>query len=185
MCNNHSHTSFISINEFDLTFFSPLFIYSMTVICVAMGTPMPTISLYISGNLIQQEKTRHMVSVISNVTRSMDQITCYADNGYGQSSQSAKRIIIGRKMITSLIMLTYGKLIYLPHFLIRNLVTGRPNISASLITLATLGDDVTLECEIDAHPKPKLTFNRDSNSIENITNGNKYEIKITRKNNVS
>lgn len=33
---------------------------SMIVICVAMGTPMPTVSLYISGVLIRQEKTRHM-----------------------------------------------------------------------------------------------------------------------------
>jgi len=69
----------------------------MTVICVAMGTPMPTISLYVSGKLVQQEKTRHMVTVLSNVTRSMDQISCYADNGYGQPSQATKRIVIGRK----------------------------------------------------------------------------------------
>lgn len=69
---------------------------SMTVICVAMGTPMPTVSLYISGVLIRQEKTRHMVAVLSNVTRSMNHITCYANNGYGQMSEAFKRIIIGR-----------------------------------------------------------------------------------------
>ena len=68
----------------------------MTVICVAMGTPMPTVSLYISGSLIRQEKTRHMVAVLSNVTRSMNHITCYASNGYGQPSEASKRIIIGR-----------------------------------------------------------------------------------------
>ncbi len=69
---------------------------SMTVICVAMGTPMPTISLYVSGELIKQEKTRHLVAVISNVTRSMNLITCYAENGYGQPSEASKRIVIGR-----------------------------------------------------------------------------------------
>lgn len=69
---------------------------TMTVICVAMGTPMPTISLYVSGNLMKQEKTRHMVAVVPNVTRSMSLITCYAENGYGQPSESSKRIIIGR-----------------------------------------------------------------------------------------
>ena len=69
---------------------------SMTVLCVAMGTPMPTVSLYVSGNLIHQEKTRHLVTVLTNVTRSMNSVTCYAENGYGQPSQASKRVIIGR-----------------------------------------------------------------------------------------
>ena len=50
--------------------------------------------------------------------------------------------------------------------------------------MASLGDEVTLECEIDAHPKPKLTFNRDSNSMDKIVNDSKYEVTIKRKNNV-
>lgn len=70
---------------------------SMTVICVAMGTPMPTISLYVAGSLIKEEKTRHLVAVISNVTRSMNLVTCFAENGYGQPSEASKRITIGRK----------------------------------------------------------------------------------------
>ncbi|KAJ8939828.1 hypothetical protein NQ318_013047 [Aromia moschata] len=63
---------------------------SMTVLCIAMGTPMPTISLYISGRLVRQDTTRHMVTVIHNVTKDMDQISCYADNGYGTPMQAAK-----------------------------------------------------------------------------------------------
>jgi len=70
---------------------------SMTVLCIAMGTPLPTISLYISGRLVRQEVTRHMVTVIHNVTRDMDQIACYADNGYGTPMQSTRRITISRK----------------------------------------------------------------------------------------
>lgn len=50
--------------------------------------------------------------------------------------------------------------------------------------MASLGDEVTLECEVDAHPKPKLTFNRDSNSMDKIVNDSKYEVTIKRKNNV-
>lgn len=124
----------------------------MTVICVAIGTPMPTVSLYISGSLIKQEKTRHMVAVLSNVTRSMNHITCYANNGYGQPSEAFKRIIIGR----------------------------RPSISGSLITMATIGDDVTLECEVDAHPIPKLSFSRDSSAMAQIANSSKYDVRILR-----
>lgn len=76
---------------------------SMTVICVAMGTPMPTISLYISGQLIKEEKTRHMVAVLSNVTRFMNEITCYANNGFGMPSEASRRIIVGRKLLKSVI----------------------------------------------------------------------------------
>lgn len=70
----------------------------MTILCIAMGTPMPTISLYISGRLVRQETTRHMVTVIHNVTRDMDQISCYADNGYGTPMQASRKITISRKI---------------------------------------------------------------------------------------
>lgn len=70
---------------------------SMTVICAAVGNPMPTVSLYVAGRLIKQEKTRHMVAVMTNVTRSMNHISCYAKNGYGQTSESSRRIVIGRE----------------------------------------------------------------------------------------
>lgn len=72
----------------------------MTILCIAMGTPMPTISLYISGRLVRQETTRHMVTVIHNVTRDMDQISCYADNGYGTPMQASRKITISRKCFT-------------------------------------------------------------------------------------
>lgn len=75
---------------------------SMTVLCIAMGTPMPTISLYISGRLVRQEMTRHMVTVIHNVTRDMDQISCYADNGYGTPMQASRRITISCELLIRL-----------------------------------------------------------------------------------
>lgn len=72
---------------------------SMTVLCIAMGTPTPTISLYLSGRLVRQKTTRHMVTVISNVTRDMNEISCYADNGYGTPMQASKRIVISREWL--------------------------------------------------------------------------------------
>lgn len=67
---------------------------SMTILCIAMGTPTPTVSLYISGRLVRQETTRYMVTIIHNVTRDMDQISCYADNGYGTPMQASRKITI-------------------------------------------------------------------------------------------
>lgn len=66
----------------------------MTIFCLALGNPVPTISLYIGGHLVRQEIGRHMVTTIQNISRDMDQVSCYATNGYGQPTQAGKRIKI-------------------------------------------------------------------------------------------
>ncbi|XP_023310369.1 Ig-like and fibronectin type-III domain-containing protein 1 isoform X2 [Anoplophora glabripennis] len=121
---------------------------SMTILCIAMGTPMPTISLYISGRLVRQETTRHMVTVIHNVTKDMDQISCYADNGYGTPMQASRKITI-----------SHG-----------------PHIQASGITMTTLGDSVTLECRVEAQPEPKMIFWRNHEERTPVIQGGKYDI---------
>ncbi|KAG8229762.1 hypothetical protein J437_LFUL007060 [Ladona fulva] len=125
---------------------------SMTILCIAMGTPMPTISLYISGRLVRQETTRHMVTVVHNVTRDMNQISCYADNGYGTPMQAARRISIS----------------YVPH------------ISGSGVTMAAKGDSVMLQCHVDSYPEPKMIFWRDLNGRIPVIHGGKHEINIER-----
>ncbi|XP_065215789.1 Ig-like and fibronectin type-III domain-containing protein 1 isoform X2 [Planococcus citri] len=124
---------------------------SMTILCIAMGTPMPTISLYISGRLVRQETTRHMVTVIGNVTRDMNHISCYADNGYGTPMQATRHILIN----------------YIPKLI------------PSGITMATLGDNVALECAVDAQPEPKMMFWRDPNGRVPVIQGGKYSVDIT------
>ncbi|KAJ3623708.1 hypothetical protein MTP99_017378 [Tenebrio molitor] len=121
---------------------------SMTILCIAMGTPMPTISLYISGRLVRQDTTRHMVTVIHNVTRDMDQISCYADNGYGTPMQASRKITISHP----------------------------PHIQASGITMAALGDSVTLECKVDAQPEPKMIFWKNHQERTPVIQGGKYDI---------
>ncbi|XP_073979651.1 Ig-like and fibronectin type-III domain-containing protein 1 [Rhodnius prolixus] len=125
---------------------------SMTILCIAMGTPMPTISLYISGRLVRQEVTRHMVTVIYNVTRDMNLISCYADNGYGTPMEARRRIVIS----------------YAPH------------LTATGITMATHGDTVTLECTVDSQPHPKMMFWRDYTQRVPVIQGAKYDVNITR-----
>lgn len=93
-----------------------------------------------------------MVSVINNVTRSMNVVTCYAENGYGSPSEASRRVAIGR----------------------------RPNITAPLITFATLGDDVTLDCEVDAHPAPQVYFSRDADGAVKISSGTKHQVTLMR-----
>lgn len=69
----------------------------MTILCLALGNPAPTISLYVGGHLVRQDTTRHMVTVINNVTKDMEHVSCYADNGYGIPMQAAKKIHISCK----------------------------------------------------------------------------------------
>ncbi|CAK1550359.1 unnamed protein product [Leptosia nina] len=123
---------------------------SMTILCIAMGTPTPTISLYISGRLVRQEVTRHMVTVIHNVTRDMDQISCYADNGYGTPMQASRKINISHV----------------------------PTIQASGITMAAAGDSVILECRVEALPKPTIAFWRDPNGRTPVIDGPNYSIQL-------
>ncbi|XP_066906093.1 Ig-like and fibronectin type-III domain-containing protein 1 [Halyomorpha halys] len=127
---------------------------SMTILCIAMGTPMPTISLYISGRLVRQEITRHMVTVVHNVTRDMNHISCYADNGYGTPMEARRRIIIS----------------YQPH------------LTANGIKMATHGDTVTLECLVEAHPDPKMVFWKDFANRIPVIQDPKHEIVIIKNN---
>lgn len=69
-----------------------------------IGDPTPTISLYINGKLIKQQKNRHLTQVVENITREMDIVSCYADNGYGTPMQSARRIQVSRKLLSFLFL---------------------------------------------------------------------------------
>jgi len=44
---------------------------SFSVLCIAMGSPKPTVTLYLSGHPIRSEVTRHMVTTLTNATRFM------------------------------------------------------------------------------------------------------------------
>lgn len=154
---------------------------SMTILCIAMGTPTPTISLYISGRLVRQETTRHMVTVINNVTRDMDQISCYADNGYGTPMQTTRKITISREYL-----LKYNvAVIKTQKYTYNNLLADPPHITASGITIAAHGDTVTLECQVYAHPEPKMMFWRDYSGRVPVIQGGKHTIRITKSANVS
>ncbi len=65
-----------------------------SVLCIAMGSPAPAVTLYISGHPIRTETTRHMVTTIKNATKLMEDIACHADNGYGTPNLARRRIKI-------------------------------------------------------------------------------------------
>lgn len=75
----------------------------MTIFCLALGNPVPTISLYIGGHFVRQEIGRHMVTTIQNVSREMEHILCYATNGFGVPTQAVRKIKISCKYRMKLI----------------------------------------------------------------------------------
>ncbi|XP_055908191.1 Ig-like and fibronectin type-III domain-containing protein 2 [Eupeodes corollae] len=123
---------------------------SMTVLCLALGNPAPTISLYVGGHLVRQDKSRNMVTVIHNVTMDMEHVSCYADNGFGMPMQATRKINISYP----------------------------PRLQASGITVANIGDTVDLKCAIKSIPHPKIMFWRDKYGESPITQGGKYDITV-------
>ncbi|CAG0895734.1 unnamed protein product [Darwinula stevensoni] len=120
---------------------------NITVVCIAMGEPTPAVSMYVAGRLVKNETTRHLVAVVANVSRNMGQISCLADNGFGSPAQAARNILISRK----------------------------PLLEAADMTLASEGDSVTLECQVDAYPKPRLVWWRNDKPV---IHGGKYDIQV-------
>ncbi|XP_055693632.1 Ig-like and fibronectin type-III domain-containing protein 1 [Lutzomyia longipalpis] len=124
---------------------------SMTVLCLALGNPEPTISLYVGGHLVRQDTSRHMVTVIHNVSTDMEHVSCYADNGYGIPMQASKKVNI-----------SYA-----------------PRIKASEITLASIGEQVDLKCTVKAKPSPKAMFWRDHDGRVPVIQGGNYDMSLT------
>ncbi|BFF96530.1 Ig-like and fibronectin type-III domain-containing protein 2 [Drosophila madeirensis] len=123
---------------------------SMTILCLALGNPAPTISLYVGGHLVRQDTSRHMVTVIHNVSADMEHVSCYADNGYGVPMQATRRINI----------------------------CYPPKIQAAGITVASLGDEIELRCTVDSKPAPKTIFWREKDGRVPVINGGNYFISV-------
>ena len=114
---------------------------SMTVLCIAMGTPSPHVTLYLNGQPLRTDVTRHMVTHIHNVTRDMQHVSCYADNGYGTPMIASRKITISRA----------------------------PSISAAAQAGPLIvGDTAVLACRVDSWPAPNLAFFRDQEMKQSL-----------------
>lgn len=58
------------------------------------------------------------------------------------------------------------------------LLVDIPKLIPSGITMATLGDNVVLECAVDAQPEPKMMFWRDPNGRVPVIQSGKYSVDI-------
>lgn len=63
---------------------------NITAMCVAQGTPVPMLSIFINGHLVSRQEVRHLTVAINNIDRNITSIICYASNNASQTSLAAQ-----------------------------------------------------------------------------------------------
>ncbi|MPC35669.1 Myomesin-1 [Portunus trituberculatus] len=116
-----------------------------------------------------EDETRHMVTVVQNVTRDMREISCYADNGYGTPMQASRTITISREYCTAVWASR--------HTLVPATWNCRPRIKARERVPVPEGTSATLECGVDAWPEPSLVWWQDPEGRVPVIHGGNYAIK--------
>lgn len=51
------------------------------MLCIGLGNPVPTVSLYLDGHLVRSDNIRHLVTTIFNSSRVLNNVGCSATNG--------------------------------------------------------------------------------------------------------
>ncbi|XP_015790397.1 Ig-like and fibronectin type-III domain-containing protein 1 [Tetranychus urticae] len=122
---------------------------NITILCVAMGTPMPVLSLYVNGQLKRREERRHISFQLANVDRNLSSIGCYAANGFGKDAQSAQSTI-------------------------QVLVRFKPKAVATPSSASAYESGTAkLQCEVMGNPQPRVYWYRESkNHVQVIQDAN-------------
>lgn len=108
---------------------------NMTVMCIGVGVPTPTVSVYVNGVLQIQLPQHHVAITVPRVSRNVTKVSCFATNGYGHGAHSSVDLhIISSPLVTVPLKKTY----------------------------AEMGSNARLLCEVSGHPEPRFLWYRDS-----------------------
>ncbi|CAG2121418.1 unnamed protein product, partial [Medioppia subpectinata] len=113
---------------------------NITVMCIAMGTPVPTTSLFINGILVAKLDSRHLAFTLTHVTRNLSSISCYAVNGEGKETHSAQ---------SSLDVYVRFK----------PTAVGNP-----ILSTAPIGGTARLFCTVSGNPQPRVFWYKQNNT---------------------
>ena len=113
---------------------------TVTVLCLAQGSPTPRLALYMGGEKVSSQKTHYMAVIVQNITRQTSELTCIADNNYGAPSEATTTLAIHFKPEISLWL--------------GNVATGALKSSP--------GSSVTVRCLVKASPPPQVALYRGS-----------------------
>jgi hypothetical protein len=101
---------------------------SLTVLCVAGGELVPEVSLAVNGIILHTERVLLLSTLIHNVTRDMETVSCTADNGLDRPAEYVKLVT----------------------------VKCAPVISVPSVTQVREGQRLVIQCDIDAYPSRGL-----------------------------
>uniref|UniRef100_A0A131YT19 Neural cell adhesion molecule l1 n=1 Tax=Rhipicephalus appendiculatus TaxID=34631 RepID=A0A131YT19_RHIAP len=108
---------------------------NMTVMCIGVGVPTPTVSVYVNGILQIQLPQHHVAITVPRVSRNVTKVSCFATNGYGHGAHSSVDIHV---ISSPLVMVPLKK------------------------AYAEMGANARLLCEVSGHPEPRFLWYRDS-----------------------
>ncbi|XP_067138192.1 Ig-like and fibronectin type-III domain-containing protein 1 [Centruroides vittatus] len=126
---------------------------NVTVLCVATGIPIPTVSIFLNGQLQVEQQQSHVALVTPHIYRNASKVDCYADNGYGEGAQSSLKLSVNFK----------------PEI---------ETIASSTIN-AEEGQSVRLQCIVSSNPKPQITWYRDLSQQKPIKKAPNFEIQLS------
>ena len=113
---------------------------TVTVLCLAQGSPTPRVALYMGGEKVSSQQTHYMAVIVQNITRKTSELTCIADNNYGAPAEATTTLAIHFKPEVSLWL--------------GNVATGA--------LISSPGSSVTVRCLVKASPAPKVSLHRGS-----------------------
>lgn len=63
---------------------------NVTFMCIGVGTPAPTLSLLLNGQVALRQERRHIALTVIGVKRNLTQVSCYATNGFSRTKSSSE-----------------------------------------------------------------------------------------------
>lgn len=124
---------------------------SLTVLCVAGGEPVPEVSLAVNGVILHSERVLLLSTLIHNITRDVETVSCAADNGVGRPVEAVKLITVRRA----------------------------PVITVQSVTRVMIGARLVIQCDIDAYPSPSLGVFRDRGLTRGLVGAGDKRINVT------
>lgn len=126
---------------------------NVTILCIGVGIPVPTTSVFVNGKLMKKEKQRHVAYTLVRIRRNITNVGCYADNGYGFGAQSSQDIRVGFK----------------------------PSVETiTKMVSTTEGGRIRLQCIVHGHPEPRVVWFRDNDKQNVIRRGSNIDISFNR-----
>ncbi|XP_043211935.1 Ig-like and fibronectin type-III domain-containing protein 1 isoform X2 [Amphibalanus amphitrite] len=113
---------------------------NMTITCVATGSPTPTVTLVLNNRVRNESRTHELVTTITNVTRNIELAQCSLE--VEQSHLFSSRHILKR---------------HAPRVWLWAAEGGEEE--------SVPGRNVSLSCDVDAHPKPNMTWRGNHSEI--------------------